>query len=89
MTHFDGATYCAELDHARLTGQARRVWDAISDGHWLTLRELADATGDPEASVSARLRDFRKDRWGGHRIDRRRRGNTPRGTWEYRKVGGT
>lgn len=69
---FDGATYRRHPDYVRLGAQARRVWDAISDGAWHTLADLSAATGDPEASISARLRDFRKEQWGGHSIERTR-----------------
>lgn len=82
---FDGATYQPEIDYRRLGDQARRVWDALADGSWRTLAQLAAATGDPEASVSARLRDFRKKPWGGHVVERRRAG-AARGTYEYRLV---
>lgn len=59
-----GETYVPEFDYARLNGQAKRVFDLMADGKWRTLREISEATGDPEASVSARLRDFRQDKYG-------------------------
>lgn len=77
----DGATFDAVFDFDRLNAQAKRVFRVMADGEWRTLRELAGATGDPEASVSARLRDLRKPRFGGLTVERRRRG---RGLWEYR-----
>jgi hypothetical protein len=77
----DGQTYEHELDHRRLAAQRGRVMDAMKPDSWFSLAELSDATGDPEASISARLRDFRKERFGGHTVDRRRRST---GTWEYR-----
>jgi predicted transcriptional regulator len=43
--------------------QARRVIGCMADGAWRTLAEISAATGDPEASVSARLRDMRKAGW--------------------------
>lgn len=77
----DGSTYDRALDKVRLNAQQRRVYEAVRDGAWWTLAELEARTGDPQASVSARLRDFRKDKFGGFRVERRRRGV---GTWEYR-----
>jgi len=77
----DGATYAHAQDHGRLAAQRWRVWVAIVDGDWHTLAELGAATGDPEASVSARLRDFRKVKFGGHTIERSRIGP---GTFAYR-----
>jgi hypothetical protein len=69
----DGATYEAALDHVRLNAQMLRVWEALRESDaWWTLSELAAATGDPEASVSARIRDLRKDKFGGHVIERLR-----------------
>lgn len=80
---FDGRTYNKKLDRSRLTGQWLLVFDLMKDGAWRTLREIADRTGCPEASVSARLRDFRKAKFGGHAVDRRRRGIWTDGVWEY------
>lgn len=81
----DGATYNPRLDRVPLNAQAQRVWDAIKSGRWLTLAELAADTGDPEASVSARLRDLRKPRFGSHVIRRRRRPDLEGGRlFEYR-----
>lgn len=87
MTHqlnfFDGTTYLHERDHDRLTLQRGRVWAAIQDGEWKTLDYIAGLTGDPATSISARLRDFRKLRFGGHIIERQYISN---GLWEYRLV---
>ena len=80
----DGSTYERPLDLARLNKQARIVWDVMCLGSWWTLEELADRTGAPEASISARLRDFRKDRFGGHTVERRRVGKKGSGRFEYR-----
>jgi hypothetical protein len=78
---FDGSTYDATQDESRLAAQHRRVADVMKSGQWMTLDEIAAVTGDPPASVSARLRDFRKERFGGYQVDRRRR---DRGLYEYR-----
>jgi len=82
--HFDGPAYEPEYDHARLTGQILRVWDLMRDGHWRTLQEIADHTGDPPASISAQLRHLRKKRFGLHTVERRSRGDRESGLWEYR-----
>lgn len=78
--HFDGLTYDPALDHERLTVQLNRVKKLMSDGLWRSLETISKATGDKEASVSARLRDLRKPKFGGYQIDRRRFG----GLFEYR-----
>ena len=79
--HFDGETYDPDLDHDRLAVQLGRVRRAMSDGQPHTLRDLACATGDPEASVSARIRDLRKPKFGGRTIVRAR---VAKGLYTYR-----
>lgn len=78
---FDGRTYNPERDRERLSGMLARVSTAMADNEWHTLRELAKATGGSEAAVSARLRDLRKPRFGGHTVERQYVGN---GLWMYR-----
>ena len=46
------------------------MWQAIRDGRWYSLHRLSVITGHPEASVSARLRDFRKEKFGNHTVQR-------------------
>ena len=68
--HFDGATYDHARDAARLGDQMQAVFAAMKDGQYRTLSDIARMTGAPEASVSARLRDLRKPRFGGHTVSR-------------------
>lgn len=68
---FDGSTYVHCRDSARLGKELGRVWAVMRDGQWRTLAQLAQAVGAPEASVSARLRDLRKERFGNHVVERR------------------
>jgi hypothetical protein len=68
---FNGADYQPSRDNPRLTKQILRVWECMKDSQWRTLSEIAAITGDPEASVSAQLRHLRKERFGGHIVDRR------------------
>lgn len=82
--HFDGNTFDVELDGARLGKQLHRVYSVVKQGRWLTLNEIATITGDPESSISARLRDLRKSKFGANEINRRRRGGG--GQYEYRFV---
>jgi len=67
---FDGDDYVASRDNARLTGQLLRIWNVVCDQKWRTLKEIANLTGDPEASISAQLRHLRKARFGGHLVER-------------------
>lgn len=79
----DGATYSHARDGERLHLQHNRVLAAMRDGQEHTLAALSQITGDPEASVSARLRDLRKARFGSHNIERR---YVERGLFVYRLV---
>jgi hypothetical protein len=69
---FDGTTYEPDKDKTRLNKQLQLVFACMKDGRWRSLREIADLTKKPEASVSARLRDLRKARFGAHTVERRR-----------------
>lgn len=79
--HPDGETYDPDRDHERLALQRGRVYRALRRGDWWTLADLAREAHAPEASVSARIRDLRKPRFGAFTIDKRYAGN---GLWEYR-----
>lgn len=67
---FDGATIDQERDKPRLFPQLLKVGHALLDGEWHTLPDLELRTGAPQASISARLRDFRKPKWGAHTVER-------------------
>ena len=84
----DGDTFDPELDSKRLNAQHRRVYGIMKDGYWLTLHEISRRTGDPEASVSARLRDFRKPQFGKHILNSRR-SNVESGLWFYQLIWNT
>lgn len=70
VMQFDGATFDSQRDGARLTNQHHRVLALMRDGKWRTLAEISLYTRDPESSVSARLRDLRKPKFGGHTVER-------------------
>jgi hypothetical protein len=85
--HFSGATYDPSLDLERLNAQQRRVHDAMIDGAWRTLREIGAITDDPEASISARLRDFNNHEYLSQFFvmdSERLPGLERRGVWRYR-----
>ena len=79
---FDGASYERRFDHARLTSQMGQVFTFIKDGDWHTLHGIEEATGHPQASISARLRDLRKKKFGGFNVQKRRV-HEGSGTYEY------
>lgn len=68
--YFDGKTYDHQRDSSRLGEQMRAVFELMKDGKERTLLEISHGTGAPESSVSARLRDLRKQRFGGHTVHR-------------------
>ena len=76
-----GETFDPYMDTDRLNEQSQRVFRLMRDNQWRALHEIAAITGDPEASISARLRDFRKPRFGSLVVNRRRRNEA--GLWEY------
>ena len=78
---FDGADYTPVRDNARLTGQIKRIYSLMSDGKWRTLQEIEQETGDPQASISAQLRNLRKARFGGHAVGREHLGG---GLYHYK-----
>jgi hypothetical protein len=77
---FDGATIDHERDTERLTKQLDSVRDLMLCGKWRTLGYIAAWVGAPESSVSARLRDLRKAKFGGYTVERR---YVRRGLFEY------
>lgn len=82
--HFDGETYDPEKDHSRLTQQLAKVRDLMLDGKWRTLAQIAEEVGAPEASVSARLRDLRKSKFGNFKVGRQRVPGDKKGLHVYR-----
>lgn len=80
---FNGPDYVPERDNVRLTGQILRVWDCMRDQQWRTLRQIEAATGDPQASISAQLRHLRKERFGGHTLNKEHLGE---GLYRYQII---
>lgn len=80
--HYGGKTFDPALDEERLNEQTIRIYRLMNDSLWRTLAEIAEETKDPEASISARLRDLRKEDFGGFVVNRRRR-KAGSGLWEY------
>jgi len=78
---FDGDDYVPERDDERLGRQCYRIFNLMKDGLWRSLPEIEQITNDPQASISAQLRHFRKPRFGSHTVDRRRGDDS---LYEYR-----
>lgn len=79
--------YDGRLDKKRLAKQHEEVLaemlKASLYGKWLTLGEIHYLTGNPEASISARLRELRTSRFGSYIVEKRRRGQPIKGLYEY------
>lgn len=84
--HFNGPEYVPRLDLERLTGQIRRVYNCMADGCWRSLDQIADQTGDPQASISAQLRHLRKERFGSHTVNKKRAGSPHQGLFVYQLI---
>jgi hypothetical protein len=68
-------------DGPHLNPQLDAVWQAVRDGAWRGLEEIAALAECPPASASARLRDLRKAQFGGWDVERAYAGNK---SWRYR-----
>ena len=79
----DGETFSNGRDLSRLNAQMLDVYRYMIHGEWRTLADIAHNTGHPEASISARLRDLRKDKFGGFTVERR---YIACGQYQYRLV---
>lgn len=82
----DGRTFVAGLDRFALDTQAGLCFLYMSTHEWVTPGEVADAIGWEDwdhGSVTARFRDFRKPKFGGYVVERRRRAGSKR-LHEYR-----
>jgi hypothetical protein len=83
---FDGKTFEPEQDGPRLSSQLVATRELMLDGEWRNLAQIVLALRKQgihvtEASISARLRDLRKLKFGGYSVERRR---LIGGLWEYR-----
>jgi hypothetical protein len=50
-------------------GKLAKLLKVLSDGRWHSPLELCELTGISPLSITARLRDLRKDDYGGHTIE--------------------
>lgn len=83
MPEFGGSTYDPAQDGSRLRAQLAKVRSFMFRHAWVTLAQISEHVGAPEASCSARLRDLRKQEFGGYEVQRRRV-EGQRGLFEYR-----
>src|SRR5258708_28726364 len=82
---FSGSTYSAKHDQDRLGHQLNCVLTFMLDGAWHTPEELEMQLGFRWASISARLRDLRKEEFGSFLVERRAdKWARERGMFQYR-----
>jgi hypothetical protein len=82
----DGRTFVPGLDRFALDTQAGLTFLYLSTHGWVTPKEVAEAIGWEDwdhGSVTARFRDFRKPKFGGYIVARRRVAGSKR-LHEYR-----
>lgn len=66
-----------------MRGQGKIIFRLMADGKWRTLKEIEAITKFPITSISARLREMRMTKFGGHKIEKRLRGKRE---YEYRLI---
>ena len=76
-----GPAYSEKIDGRRVSNQMMKIRHFMLSVDWRSLAEIEQALNFPQASISACLRHFRKPRFGGYRVEKKRRSE---GTWIYR-----
>lgn len=86
----DGTTFDPEKDLVRLNGQMLDVYKVMIWGDWHTIDNVQQLIVSrygrhySQAGISARIRDFRKPKFGSHTVRRRRHHET--GLWQYKLI---
>lgn len=81
MQHFDG---CVMPDQKEsLLNQMDTIFALMKDGKYRSLHEIQISTGYSTASISAQLRNLKKERFGGHTLNKIYVEN---GLWTYQIV---
>jgi hypothetical protein len=78
---FDGETYIPKRDGTRLGRALGETLSIMQDGEWHTINEIASRVRCSSPAASARIRDLRKEKFGGYNVERR---HVSKGLWEYR-----
>lgn len=84
--HRDGETYEPPRDYHRLNRQMIQVYTVVADEEWWQIQPIQQKIVDygiwaEQTSISARLRDFRKAKFGSHGMIKENLGG---GLWQYR-----
>ena len=78
---FDGDDYVSSRDKPRLTQQIHQVRMYMENNNWLSVKQISDDLNFPEPSVSAQIRNLRKEKFGNRIVERRYQGN---GLYEFK-----
>lgn len=62
--------YIPTIDRSLRSRQITAVYNLMRDHKWRTLEDISDTLQQPIQSVSARLRDLRKAKFGGYVVER-------------------
>ena len=73
--YFDGDDYVTDRDSVRLTSQLDKVRVYMEGADYLTVQQISADIQQPEPSVSAQIRNLRKDRFGARTVNREYRGD--------------
>lgn len=89
VPRFDSGIELTKADHVRLGAQIKRVLAVLQEGGWWSVPEIKTriwskyGIEDPETSISAQIRNLKKERHGEHTVERRSEG---RGFYRFRLV---
>ena len=86
---FNGNTYERSVDYHRLSSQIKIIREIMIDGKWRTLFELRELTGFSESSISAQLRNLRKEKFGMYTVNRKVVGEREHGLYAYQVLNPT
>ena len=78
---FNGDDYVEERDYKRLKTQLEVIKEYMEGAGFKTLDEIAKDTGYRSASISAQLRNLRKEKFGNRNVSRNHLGN---GLYSYK-----
>jgi DNA-binding NarL/FixJ family response regulator len=69
---FDGAVIDHKVDQKPLEKQLKAIYNLMQDGVYRSLSDIATKLNIGESSVSAQLRNLRKERYGGFEVQKTR-----------------
>lgn len=71
VVDFHGDDYVPARDKDRLSSQIKKIYLHMRDEQWRTLQQISSDLDIPHSSVSAQLRNLRKEMFGSHKINRK------------------